>query len=62
MPSTLFHCDEGWNDCEKDRERSELSSKNNNYPGNEYWYGWFIYFPEDYPNIYPTKTALGQLH
>ena len=54
--------DEKWNDCEKDRERSELYGNNDNYPGNEYWYGWFIYFPEDYPNVYPTKTALGQFH
>jgi hypothetical protein len=51
-----------WNDCETDRERSELSGKGNNYSGDEYWYGWSIYFPEDYPNVYPTKTALGQFH
>ena len=35
---------EDWSDCEKDREHSELSGNNhnypgNNYPGNEYWYG-----------------------
>ncbi|MCJ8299667.1 MAG: polysaccharide lyase [Pseudomonadales bacterium] len=54
--------DEGWSDCKKDRERSELSGSKDNYPGDEYWYGWSIYFPEDYPNIYPTKTALGQFH
>ncbi|MRI33106.1 hypothetical protein EOPP23_08935 [Endozoicomonas sp. OPT23] len=53
----------GWNDCEKDRERSELTEVDkDNYPGNEYWYGWSIYFPESYPNVYPTKVALGQFH
>lgn len=55
--------DGGWSDCKKDRERSELSETNkNNYPESEYWYGWSIYFPKDYPNVYPTKVALGQFH
>ena len=52
----------GWSDCDNDRERSELSGTKDNYPGNEYWYGWSIYFPQNYINIYPTKTALGQFH
>lgn len=52
----------GWSDCANDRERSELSGPKNNYRGNEYWYGWSIYVPDDYPNVYPTKTALGQFH
>jgi hypothetical protein len=53
-----------WDDCKKDRERSELSEsgKKRARSGSEYWYGWNIYFPEDYINIYPTKTALGQFH
>ncbi|WP_233402872.1 polysaccharide lyase [Marinomonas transparens] len=52
-----------WNDCEKDRERSELSEKQKTtVAGSEYWYGWSIYFPKNYPNVYPTKTALGQFH
>lgn len=55
--------DPGWSDCRNDRERSELSEVNkDNRPGSEYWYGWYIYFPQDYPNIYPTKVALGQFH
>lgn len=53
----------GWSDCKNDRERSELSEENkSNFPGNMYWYGWYIYFPEDYPKVFPTKTALGQFH
>ncbi|MCE0495441.1 polysaccharide lyase [Vibrio salinus] len=53
----------GGSDCARDRERSELSEANkSNYPGSEFWYGWHIYFPEDYPNVYPTKVALGQFH
>ena len=55
--------DQGWDDCKNDRERSELSeNKKRARSGSEYWYGWSIYFPEDYINIYPTKTALGQFH
>ena len=56
----------GWSDCKNDRERSELSQRHrkfeSTYSGDEYWYGWSIYFPIDYPNIYPTKVALGQFH
>jgi hypothetical protein len=54
----------GWDDCEHDRERSELTENNSgpNRHGSEFWYGWSIYFPENYINIYPTKTALGQFH
>jgi hypothetical protein len=53
----------GWNDCEKDRERSELSEKRKTTKvGDEYWYGWSIYAPKDWQNVWPTKTALGQFH
>ena len=54
----------GWDDCSHDRERSELTENNSkpNRHGSEFWYGWNIYFPENYINIYPTKTALGQFH
>ncbi|MGY3571594.1 heparin lyase I family protein [Vibrio paucivorans] len=53
----------GWSDCANDRERSELSQKTNRQVnGSEYWYAWEIYFPEDYPSVYPTKVALGQFH
>jgi hypothetical protein len=51
-----------WSDCKNDRERSELSGEKDNYSGSEHWYGWSIYVPVEHPNIYPTKTALGQFH
>lgn len=51
-----------WDDCAQDRERSELSGSKDNFIGDAYWYGWSLYFPQDYPNIYPAKTALGQFH
>lgn len=51
--------DDGWSDCANDRERHELKSQ---IFGGEMWVNWSVYLPEDYPNIYPTKVALGQFH
>ncbi len=58
----------GWNDCKKDRERSELEQiKSESCPvpycapwqrqGDEYWYRWSIYIPEGHQNIFHTKLA-----
>jgi hypothetical protein len=52
----------GWSDCENDRERSELMGPKDNFSGSEHWYGWSLYIPNEYINVYPTKTALGQFH
>ena len=55
--------DQGWNDCKNDRERSELSERNKStYPNSEHWYGWYIYFPDDYINISPAKAVFGQFY
>ena len=48
-------------DCRRDRERHELKSEQRWTSGEE-WYGWSIYLPEDWPVIWPVKTALGQFH
>ena len=54
---------EKWNDCLTDRERSELSQVNKDtQAGDEYWYGWYIYFPHDFINLAPAKVSLGQFH
>lgn len=54
---------ESWSDCDNDRERSELSeAAKATGPGSEWWYGWSLYVPADYVNVYPTKVALGQFH
>jgi len=54
---------EGWDDCKKDRERSELSEQRKTTgAGQEWWYGWSLYIPDDYVNVYPAKVALGQFH
>lgn len=52
--------DGSWSDCSNDRERAEV--KGTNYGGGSHWYGWSIYVPDDYVNIYPTKTNLGQFY
>lgn len=52
-----------WSDCDNDRERSELCERGEkNWVGTTWWYSWYMYVPEGYINIYPTKTALGQFH
>lgn len=52
-----------WDDCAQDRERSELSEKGGRNPAGTYaWYGWSFYVAADFPNVYPTKTVLGQFH
>ncbi|MEQ6916869.1 heparin lyase I family protein [Halomonas aquatica] len=50
----------GWSDCRNNRERTELSQVGENF--GKGWYGWYIYVPETYENIYPVKVALGQFH
>ena len=52
-----------WDDCAKDRERSELSeTRKKPAAGDHYWYGWWIYLPGDFADAHPTKVALGQFH
>ena len=52
----------GWSDCATDRERSELTEGSRNYENSEWWYGWSFFIPDEYPIIYPAKTAIGQFH
>jgi len=57
------HFNKGWNDCEKDRERSEVRERGElASEGSKAWYGWHFYVPDDWPDVYPTKTVLGQFH
>ena len=50
-------------DTKNDRERSELSQvKKDQKHGDTQWYGWYLYFPANYPNIFPVKVTLGQFH
>ena len=48
-----------WNDCENDRERTELYYKR--YPSKyERWYQFYIFLPEDYNSVAPSKMSLIQ--
>lgn len=54
---------ENWNDCNEDRQRSELSERNKlTSNGDEYWYGWSIYLPKDFTHLHPAIVGLGQFH
>ena len=52
----------GWNDCENDRERSEMSSHKDvkYYNGDEYWYRQSIFFPKNYDAMHPVHMTFGQ--
>ncbi len=52
----------GWNDCENDRERTEMSSHKNHilYNGDENWYRWSIFFPKNYEVMHPIWMTFGQ--
>ena len=53
----------GKDDCERDRERSELSQKNKDIiNGSTEWYGWYIFVPKGHKFLGPTKVTLGQFH
>ncbi len=53
----------GEEDCDRDRERSELSERGARNPrGTAAWYGWSFYLPDEWPSVWPTKTVLGQFH
>ena len=53
---------DSWSDCATDRERSEIHTGSDNYEGSEYWYGWSLYLPSDFPDLYPVNQTLGQFH
>lgn len=52
-----------WDDCQNDRERSELSEKGSRNPlGSEYIYEWDFYAPAHFADLHPTKTIITQFH
>jgi hypothetical protein len=53
---------DSWSDCATWRERSEIHTGSDNYEGSEYWYGWSLYLPSDFPNLFPVMQTLGQFH
>ena len=54
--------DAWYDDASNDRERSELTQINKDQKnGDTYWYGWYIYFPQDYKNIFPAKVTVEEI-
>lgn len=49
-------------DCSSDRRRVELTALGslNHVPGDDVWYGWSIYIPNDFQDISPAGTIFGQ--
>ena len=54
---------EGWDDCTTNRSRHELSQVDHpQYDGDEYWYGWSEYLPDDVLKQGDSITFLGQFN
>lgn len=47
----------GWDDCTRDRERSEIREKWSPPLNREIWYEWSMYIPIDYEYIYPKQIV-----
>jgi len=52
-------------DCTTDRERVELIERRTGaddgaIDGSSFWYGWSLYLPDDFDDLWPTRTRLGQ--
>jgi hypothetical protein len=52
----------GWDDCERDRERSELKQIGYQFAGETWWFGFSMYVPEPHRNIWPAKLSFAQFH
>ncbi len=54
--------DDGWNDCENDRERVEFSSRPTQKPSGTQCFAYSIKLDKDFIDLHPTNTDLGQVH
>ena len=54
--------DDTWNDCEKDRERVEFSSRPRQDPSGNQCFAYSIKLDKDFIDVHPTNTDLGQIH
>lgn len=53
----------GWSDCAMDRERVEMSElKPYTQLGQPTWYSWAVLFDQNWPDISPVTTTVGQFH
>ena len=54
--------DDGWNDCNTDRERVEFSTRPRQAVKKNQCYGYSLMLSKDFIDTYPTNTSLGQVH
>ena len=54
--------DEGWSDCDTNRERSELTVEKAIQPGTVRWLAYSIYLPQNFFSSPRVTTSLGQIH
>lgn len=53
---------DGWNDCKTGRERAELKQTGYQHAGETWWYGFWLYVPAGFRNIWPAKVSFAQFH
>ena len=54
--------DDGWSDCDTDRERVEFSTRPRQPVNKNQCYGYSLMLSKDFVDTYPTNTSLGQVH
>ncbi|MCB1394640.1 MAG: heparin lyase I family protein [Rhodobacter sp.] len=52
----------GWDDCARDRERSEFRPDLEWAPGRDTWIGFSVYLPPDFEDSRNVNTSLFQIH
>ncbi len=53
--------DDGWSDCDNDRERSELYVKKDWRAGTDQWIAFSMYLPADFKTSTRVRTTVGQV-
>lgn len=51
-----------WNDCENDRERSEIGLDRKWKYGSNTWIGFSVFLPPDFQTSSRVRTTVGQIH
>lgn len=52
----------GWDDCARDRERSEFRPDQEWDPGTPQWMSFSVFMPQDFPVSERVKTTIAQIH
>ncbi len=52
----------GWDDCENDRQRTEMKQAGYQRHGETWWHAFSLYVPETHQNVWPAKLSFAQFH